>query len=110
MYTRGVTITLAPDGRQLTLEYSEAPEPGAERFFHYVISLQSRPRLITGHSPHSVDTEQEIDYREIPGEIVREARSWLESNLLVANQTDTSLARLLSEYLAVLKAQHPHGG
>jgi hypothetical protein len=101
-----VKITLASDGRQLALEYLEAPEPGAERFFHYVISLQSRPRLITGYSPHSMDTEQEIDYREIPAEVVREARSWLESNLAVANQHDKSLARLLAEYLAVLKEQH----
>ena len=105
MYTPPVTITLAPDGSKLTLEYSEAPEPGAERFFHYVISIQSKPRLITGHSPYSVDAEQEIDYCEIPAEVVREARSWLESNLAVGNQHDNSLARLLAEYLAVLKQQ-----
>ena len=72
MYTPAVTITLAPDGSKLTVEYSEAPEPGAERFFHYEISIQSKPRLITGHSPYSVDTEHEIGYGEIPDEVVRE--------------------------------------
>jgi len=36
-----VKITLASDGRQLALEYLEAPEPGAERFFHYVISVKA---------------------------------------------------------------------
>jgi hypothetical protein len=101
-----VKITLAPDGSKLVLEYSEASEPGAELFFHYVISPQSRPRIITGYSPHSVDTEQEIDYREIPVEVLREARSWLESNLAVAHQRDISLARLLSQYLSVLNEKH----
>jgi hypothetical protein len=103
MYTRAVTITLAPDGRQLSVEYSEAPEPGAERFFHYVFSLQSRPTLITGHSPYSVDIEKEIDYNEIPSGIIHEVRSWLESNHLIAiGLQDTSLARILSQYLAQL--------
>jgi len=105
MYTPAVTITLTPDGSKLTVEYSEAPEPGAERFFHYVISIRSKPRVITGHSPHSVDAEHEIDYSEIPGEVVREARRWLESNLAVA-QRDTSFASLLSEYLTVLNKVH----
>ena len=83
MYTPAVTITLAPDGSKLTLQYSDAqaPEPGAERFFHYVISIHSKPRLITWRSPYSIDSEQEIDYNEVSGEIVREARSWLESIL-----------------------------
>jgi hypothetical protein len=100
-----VTITLAPNESQLTLEYSEAPEPGAERFFHHVISIHSRPKLLTGHSQYSVDTEQAIDYCEIPSQVVREARSWLESNLATAKQ-DGSLARVLSEYLNVLKGAH----
>ena len=106
MYTPAVTITLAPDGSTLTLEYSEASEPGTECFFHYVISIRSKPRLITGHSRYSLDTEQEIVYCEILSEIVREARSWLESNLAIANQQDTSLAKLLSEYRTVLNEGH----
>jgi len=98
-----VTITLSPDGKRLTYEYSEAPEPGFERFFHYVISLQSRPKLITGRSPYSVETEQEVDYSEIPSYIVHDVRHWLESNLFVATgRQETSLATLLSQYLALL--------
>lgn len=100
-----MTVTLAPDGSKLTIEYSEAPDPGAERFFHYVISVNSKSRLLTGHSPLSLDTEQSIEYREIPREVVREACSWLESNLAKANK-DASLARVLSEYLIVLKAEN----
>lgn len=105
MYTPAVTITLAPDGSKLTVKYSEAPAPGAELFFHYVISIQSKPRLIIGHSPYSVDTEHEIDYGEIPGEVVREARLWLKSNLAIAKQ-ESFLARLLSQYLTILDEEH----
>jgi hypothetical protein len=105
MYTPAVTITLAPDGSKLTVKYSEAPEPGGERFFHYVVSIQSKPRLITGHSPYSVDTEYEIDYAEIPGDVVREARRWLKSNLTIAKQ-ESSLARLLSQYLTISDEEH----
>ena len=103
LYTHAVTITLAPDGQHLAVEYSEAPEPGAELFYHYVISLQSGPRLITGHSPYSVDTEQELEYSQIPSGIIDEVRSWVQSNQLIAiGLQDTSLERVLSRYLALL--------
>jgi len=105
MYTRAVTITLAPDGQHLTVEYFKAPEPGAKLFYHYVISLQSEPRLITGHSPYSVDTEQELEYSQIPSGIIDEVRSWRESNQLIAmGLQDSSLEQVLSQYLALLSS------
>jgi len=88
----------------LTLDYSDAPEPGAEQFFHYVISLYSSPKLITGHSPHSVDAEREIAVHEIPSDVIREACGWLESNIIAAaEQSDRSLSRTLARYLEALR-------
>jgi hypothetical protein len=65
-------VTLAPDGKQLSLDYYDYPEPGAQRFFHYVISLHSSPKLITGHSPISVDAEQELAYEDIPRDVIHD--------------------------------------
>jgi hypothetical protein len=104
-------ITLAPDGRELTLDYSEAPEPGAERFFHYVFSLQARPKLVTGISRHSIDAERDIAYSEVPSEVIRDACSWLESNIAIAaERQNKSLSGILTEYLAALKGQHSSSG
>jgi len=87
----------------LTLDYSDAPEPGAEQFFHYVISLHSPPRLITGRSPFSAEVEREIAFDEIPSDVIHDACSWLESNIEVAaEQQDSLLCRTLARYLEAL--------
>jgi hypothetical protein len=84
----------------LTLDYSDAPEPGAEQFFHYIISLHSPPKLITGRSPYSVDEEREIAFDEIPSDVIRDVCSFLESNIIVAaERQDKSLSRTLAGYL-----------
>jgi hypothetical protein len=99
-----VGITLAPDGNQLSLDYYDYPEPGAQRFFHYVISLQSSPKLLSGHTPISVDAEQELSFEDIPPDIIHDACSWLESNVAAAyGEQRQPISQILTDFLALLE-------
>jgi hypothetical protein len=50
-----------------------------------------------------VDTEQELEYSQIPRGIIDDVRSWVQSNQLIAiGLQDASLERILSRYLALL--------
>lgn len=99
-------VSLAPDGKQLNLDYYGYPEPCAQRFFHYVISLDSSPKLLSGHTPISVDAEQELAYEDIPRDVIHDACEWLRSNANIAHTSKKeSLTATLLEYLDLLDRQ-----
>ena len=101
-------ITLAPDGKHLSLDYYDYPEPNAQRFFHYVFSLHSSPKLITGRSPISVDAELELAYEDIPQDVIHDACSWLESNIATAHtQQRKPILQILTNYRVLLERHRP---
>jgi hypothetical protein len=101
-------ITLAPDGKHLSLDYYDYPEPDAQRFFHYVLSLHSSPKLITGRSPISVDSELELAYEDIPPDVIHDLCSWLESNMAAAHaQQGHLIFQILTDYRGLLERHRP---
>ena len=101
-------ITLAPDGKHLSLDYYDYPEPDAQRFFHYVFSLHSSPKLITGRSPISVDAELELAYEDIPPDVIHDVCSWLESNMAAAHaQQGHLIFQILTDYRGLLERHRP---
>ena len=101
-------ITLAPDGKHLSLDYYDYPEPDAQRFFHYVFSLHSSHKLITGRSPISVDAELELAYEDIPPDVIHDVCSWLESNMAAAHaQQGHPIFQILTDYRGLLERHRP---
>lgn len=99
-------IALAPDGRELTVDYADPDQGGTKLCFRYVISLQSPPRLITGYAHESGRSESEIGYDQIPQDVFRDALDWLRSNAATARANNKeALTRILTEHLESLN-QH----
>jgi hypothetical protein len=100
-------ITLAPDGKQLGLDYHDDPDdlpsPG-EPFFRYVISLHSSPKLITGRSPSGAGAERELAYSDIPQDVIDDACRWIESNVAATSGGQGKLdSQILTDYLSLLE-------
>jgi hypothetical protein len=97
-------ISLAPDGRELTLDYSDPDQGGTRLCFRYVITPQSSPRLITGYAHESHRSPREISYDQIPQDVFSDAQHWLKSNLDLARASGKEmLSRILMEYLESLR-------
>lgn len=99
-------ITLAPDGRELTLDYSDPDQGGTKLCFRYAISLQSPPKLVTGYAHETDRSEREIGYNQIPQDVLRDAHDWLIFNLEIARASKKeTLCRILTEYLEALSTE-----
>lgn len=97
-------ISLAPDGRELFLDYFDYDQGGTRLCFRYVLPLSASPKRITGYAHKSSRSEHKIGFGEIPLQIFRDAEDWLVGNagFARAQQRDT-LAKTLIQHLEHLR-------
>jgi hypothetical protein len=96
-------IALAPDGRELILEYADPDQGGTKLCFRYIISLDSSPKLLIGYSYEIDRSEREIGYDEIPQDVFNNAHDWLVSNLETATKSNKdALVQILTKYLEIV--------
>ena len=96
-------ITLASNGSELTLDYSDPDQGGTKICYRYVVALRFPPRLITWYAHEGSNSEREIGYDQIPADVFRDALDWLRSNAEIARASGKeALCQILDEWLEFL--------